>query len=88
MLECAIPSCTARAKFLRSGSLHLIDVKREDGVATAKYIWLCAACRSRYIIQCWRPPGEQLRLRPSKVLSIADRQPVNGVLSVRTASAA
>jgi len=64
MLECEIPSCKAREKFLRSGSLHLMDVKSEDGLATRKLIWLCQECTSRYVIQPWRPIGQQLRLRP------------------------
>lgn len=65
MLECAIPLCESRENALRSGSLHLIDCERSDGVIDSKIIWLCASCTQRYTVQTWRPVGEQIRLRPT-----------------------
>ncbi len=63
MLECAIPGCCGREKFLRSGTLHLIDMVQEDGSTAKKMVWLCAKCTSLYTVQTWRAPGEQIRPR-------------------------
>lgn len=63
MLECAIPTCCRCEKFFRSGTLHLMDTVREDGTVVKKMIWLCAECTRRYVVQGWRAPGEQIRLR-------------------------
>lgn len=63
MLECAIPDCVAREKFLRSGSLHLVDVARDGGATTKRMIWLCSGCSRKYAVQTWREPGQQIRPR-------------------------
>lgn len=63
MLECAIPQCEGREKFLRSGTLHLVDCKGSDGAIGKKMVWLCALCTQQYIVQTWRPAGEQIRPR-------------------------
>jgi hypothetical protein len=63
MLECAIPQCEGRETFLRSGTLHLVDVKRSNEVIGKKMIWLCAGCTKRYAVQTWRPIGEQIQPR-------------------------
>ncbi len=63
MLKCAIPRCDSRERFLRSGTLHLIDIVREDGSMAKRMVWLCAGCSSQYTVQTWRIPGEQIRLR-------------------------
>lgn len=72
MLECAIPKCSGREKFLRSGTLHLADVVREDGSIAQKIIWLCDECTQQYTVQTWRPPGEQIRPRTQSAFSLAD----------------
>lgn len=63
MLECAIPGCCGREKFLRSGTLHLIDMVQEDGSIAKRMVWLCAKCTPLYTVQMWRTPGEQVRPR-------------------------
>lgn len=72
MLECVIPKCPGREKFLRSGTLHLADVVREDGSIAQKIIWLCDECTQRYTVQTWRPPGEQIRPRTQSAFTLAD----------------
>lgn len=72
MLECTIPKCSGRERFLRSGTLHLVDVVREDGSIAKRMIWLCDECTSRYSVQTWRPPGEQIRLRIQSTFNLAD----------------
>ena len=72
MLECAIPKCGGREKFLRSGTLHLADVVREDGGVAKKMIWLCDGCTQRYTVQTWRAPGEQILPRTQSKFSLAD----------------
>ncbi len=64
MLECAIPTCNCQETFLRSGSPHLVDRIEADGTTAQHMIWLCGACTAQYAVQTWRPPGEQIRLRP------------------------
>jgi len=66
MLECAIPDCDAREKFLRSGSLHLVDVARDSGSTAKRMIWLCSGCSRKYAVQTWREPGEQIRPRNTR----------------------
>jgi len=63
MLECAIPSCDVRETFLRSGSLHLVDVAREGGGTAKRMIWLCSDCSRMYVVQTWREAGQQIRPR-------------------------
>jgi len=72
MLECAIPKCSGREKSLRSGTLHLADVVREDGTLAKRMIWLCAGCTRQYAVQTWRAPGEQIRPRTQSKFSLAD----------------
>ncbi len=72
MLECAIPECTCTENFLRSGSLHLVDLIRPDGNVAKRMIWLCGECTSRYAVQTWRPAGEQIRFRETSTGQIAD----------------
>jgi hypothetical protein len=72
MLECAISECCSREKFLRSGTLHLADIVRENGSVAQKMIWLCDECTQRYTVQTWRPPGEQIRPRTQPEFSLAD----------------
>ena len=72
MLECAIPNCCAQERALRSGTLHLADVVRDDGRIAKKMIWLCAGCTLLYSVQTWRPPGEQIRLRVRSRFNVVD----------------
>lgn len=68
MLNCAIPECSASQRTLDSGNLHLIDALIEAAGAGSdesrkKYIWLCSACSKAYVVQTWRPAGDQIRRR-------------------------
>jgi hypothetical protein len=65
MLTCAIAECGAKEHFLRSGTLHLTDVKREvgSGPPLKKMIWLCPVCSVSFVVQTWREPGQQIRPR-------------------------
>jgi hypothetical protein len=63
MLECAIPGCNAKEKFLRSGQLHLLDVANENGLIAKKMVWFCSNCSAEYTVQLWRAPGKQIRRR-------------------------
>lgn len=76
MLECAIPACTCQETFLRSGSLQLVDRIEADGTIAQHMIWLCAACTAMYTVQTWRPPGEQIRLRPASPRQRAEVLPM------------
>ncbi len=71
MLECAIPGCCVREKFLRSGTLHLVDVGREGGT-TKSMVWLCPSCSRKYAVQTWRETGQQIRLRTRKPMFTMD----------------
>lgn len=76
MLKCAIPKCCSREKSLRSGTIHLADVPRNDGSASKRMIWLCDACSRRFCVQSWRPAGEQIRPRSHHAgLTLADLFP-------------
>jgi hypothetical protein len=35
-----------------------------------RVVWLCSACSDKYVVQTWRPLGEQVRLRESEHPSI------------------
>lgn len=63
MLECVVAGCNANEKFLRSGSLYLMDVVAGDGRPRKKMVWLCADCSRRYMVETWRPAGEQIQAR-------------------------
>ncbi|TCK73562.1 hypothetical protein [Acidipila rosea] len=63
---CANPHCAAQAIYFRSGSLHWINEAKQQaggGSERQRPIWLCAACTELYVVQTWRPAGEQLRLK-------------------------
>ncbi len=62
MLKCAIPGCEAEEKFLRSGTLQIVDTAKEERM-TKRMIWFCSACTPKYVVQCWRPSGEQVQPR-------------------------
>lgn len=63
MLRCAISGCKGQEKFLRSGSLQLLDVLTGDEQVVQRMVWFCAECTEKYVVQSWRPAGEQIRDR-------------------------
>lgn len=64
-MRCANPECDAEVMFLRTGSLHIIDVpyNGEDAGPCRRIIWLCDSCTVLLVVEPWRPPGQQLRPR-------------------------
>ena len=73
-MRCANPGCQAEALYFRSGSLHWIDNQAQMGGTpqrrTTRLIWLCAECSKTFVVQTWRPAGQQLRRSQSGVISI------------------
>jgi len=68
MLHCAVPGCNVQEKYLRAGSLHMVDLLVE-GEATPRIVWFCHGCTASHTVQTWRPAGEQIqpRVRPRHV---------------------
>lgn len=67
-MRCANPACRAESLYFRSGSLYWINfMNPKDPCAgdegAQKLIWLCSDCSSQFIVQTWRPPGQQIRQR-------------------------
>lgn len=64
-MKCANSECRVEADYFRNGSVHWIDDPgKDEGEGTIqRAIWLCAECTEIYVVDSWRPPGEQLRLR-------------------------
>jgi hypothetical protein len=63
-MRCANPGCVQEAIYFRSGSLHWIDVRgrnSEKPTPRRQMIWLCAECSRCYVVETWRPAGEQVR---------------------------
>jgi hypothetical protein len=67
-MKCAIPACGLESLYFRSGSLHYVDcidrLREDAGPAKRQLIWLCHECTALWLVETWRPPGEQLRRRP------------------------
>lgn len=73
MLECVIPGCDVHERLLRSGTLHLLDVVTADQRVVRKMVWMCAGCTKKYVVQIWRPAGEQIQLRkPRHAFNVED----------------
>jgi|SRR5208282_5645798 len=64
-MQCFNKMCKAEAKYLRSGSLHLIDCLESNALNVQterrRVVWLCAECSQYLTVESWRPPGQQLR---------------------------
>ncbi len=61
-MRCANPQCQAESDYLRSGRLQWIDeVLAYASVRQGRYIWLCSTCAPEFVVETWRPPGQQLR---------------------------
>lgn len=59
---CANPGCHRESRYLREGSLYCIDQPEKDtGRGQMRFIWLCGTCAPSFVVETWRPPGEQLR---------------------------
>ncbi len=64
-MRCANPSCSCESLYLRSGGLYWINPARNDNQTSRKIIWLCRECSKHFVVETWRPPGEQIHLRDS-----------------------
>lgn len=66
-MQCANPACRVESLYFRSGSLHAVDRLNHGGTPAGgreQYlIWLCAKCSPCFVVDIWRPPGEQIQRR-------------------------
>ena len=81
-MKCANFLCSSEELYFRSGTLHAIDCEAAEFVADQrvvrqKVIWLCDQCSQDFIVDTWRPPGQQLHARNEKRLQ-AGSQPCEG----------
>jgi len=68
-MQCANPLCQSESLCFRSRSLHVIDCSDQWGPGgnlgnRRRVIWLCAECSLHFVVEGWRPPGQQLQSRP------------------------
>lgn len=83
-MRCANPICNAEALYFRSGSLHWVDATTfygEEQMPRMQMIWLCAECSRFYVVETWRPAGQQVRRRES----IPQKQESSGFAPIRDA---
>jgi hypothetical protein len=57
-MHCANPQCRVESAYLRSGGLYEIH---EDANGRVRFLWLCGRCASQFVVESWRPAGQQLR---------------------------
>lgn len=63
---CANPECRLESSYLRSGCLYWIDEHPANGEVTkGRFIWLCRMCIAEFVVETWRPPGQQIQRRSS-----------------------
>lgn len=80
-MRCANPECRMESAYLRSGTLHWIEEQRVDaGEKRGRFIWLCSICAPKFVVQSWRPPGQQLQ-------PLAVQQPAIGAARIPPQSA-
>ena len=61
-MRCANPKCHRESHYLRDGRLYSIDeTNPHTGRSQRRFIWLCSTCAPSFVVETWRPPGEQLR---------------------------
>lgn len=64
-MRCANPLCKVESLYFRSGSLHWIDCVNAGAahsrVEHRRIIWLCGECSRHFLVETWRPAGQQLR---------------------------
>lgn len=64
-MRCANPKCQAESNYLRDGSLYWIDeLLAGSTVPHRRFIWLCSQCSPGFVVETWRPPGQQLLRKP------------------------
>ena len=64
-MRCGNPECKMESLYLRSGSLYYISVRGTTGTSPEdehkSLIWLCSECSIHFVVETWRPAGQQLR---------------------------
>lgn len=59
-MYCANPDCRVESAYLRGGRLHWIEESRGHG-KRGRFIWLCSTCAPKFVVETWRPAGQQLQ---------------------------
>jgi transposase-like protein len=92
-MHCAGLNCLEEAHYFRCGSLHWVDTSErvaEKPTATKHMIWLCAECSRRYVVETWRPAGQQVRSRshvsPEDYVSMS--VPIRSTISIPASKSA
>lgn len=70
-MRCANQTCSSESLYLRDGGLYWINPDRDEywcpqEERTRKIVWLCRECSKHFVVETWRPPGEQIRSRESE----------------------
>lgn len=77
-MRCANPQCQVESKYLRDGGLYAIDELRpHSNVTQRRFIWLCPHCSQDFVVETWRPAGQQLvmKMPPVEERALAARVP-------------
>lgn len=76
-MRCANPQCQVESNYLRDGGLYAIDEVRPDNRPQRRFIWLCPRCCEDFVVETWRPAGQQLLMKmpPPDVTSLPARVP-------------
>jgi transposase-like protein len=64
-MQCGNPECKTETLYLRSGSIYYISLRDTTGAFRdaehKRLIWLCSECSRHFVVETWRPAGQQLR---------------------------
>jgi hypothetical protein len=66
-MRCINTLCSTETSYFRIGSVHCIDRSQESRTEMRgeqrQLVWLCPQCSHTFVVQTWRAPGQQLRVR-------------------------
>jgi hypothetical protein len=66
-MHCINALCSTETIYFRSGSVHCVDRSEESRTEMRgeqrQLVWLCPQCSHTFVVQTWRAPGQQLRVR-------------------------
>jgi hypothetical protein len=77
-MRCANPQCQVESDYLRDGGLYAIDeLIPHSKLRQSRFIWLCPRCSEDFVVETWRPAGQQLvmKMPPPEVTSVPARVP-------------
>lgn len=83
-MRCANPPCKVESSYLRSGSLYSIDEVVAHAGRRRRFIWLCSTCAPHFVVETWRPPGQQLRPSASLPAPAAPPQRVDTAIGAKS----